>query len=239
MVEPVRTLVVDDDEGIRFFLASTLQRDGHSVTSVASGDEALALLRSKPFDLAILDLQLGGRIDGLRVLEAIKWRWPDTATIILTAHASLDSALAAIREGVDGYLLKPARAEDVREAAREALERRRGMTRPPGVSGESDLLKRGPFAVDLEKRQVTKDGTSLDLTNSEFELLVHLMKNAHRVAPPPELVWVVQRYECENLHEARDIIKWYIHRLRCKVETNPSRPRHILNVRGAGYTFKE
>lgn len=239
MVEPLRTLVVDDDEGIRFFLTSTLQQVGHSVTPATSGEEALELLRDKPFDLAVLDLQLGGRVDGMRVLEAIKWRWPETATIILTAHASLDSALAAIREGVDGYLLKPARAEEVRQAASEALERRKGMARPPGVSGESDLLKRGPFAVDLEKRQVTKDGTSLDLTNSEFELLVHLMRNVHRVASPPELVWVVQRYECENLREARDIIKWYIHRLRCKVEANPSRPRHILNVRGAGYTFKE
>lgn len=239
MVEPVRTLIVDDDEGIRFFLASTLQQVGHSVTPATSGEEALKLLRDTSFDLAVLDLQLGGRVDGIRVLEAIKWRWPDTATIILTAHASLDSALAAIREGVDGYLLKPARAEEVRQAASEALERRRGMARAPGVSGEAELLQRGPFAVDLEKRQVAKDGMSLDLTNSEFQLLVHLMQNAHRVVPPTELVWVVQQYECENQREARDIIKWYIHRLRCKVESNPSRPRHILNVRGAGYTFKE
>ncbi len=239
MVETVRALVVDDDEGIRFFLTSTLQRIGHNVTAASSGEDALALLRDTPFDLAILDLELGRRIDGLRVLEAIKWRWPATATIILTGHASLDSTLAAIREGVDGYLLKPARAEEIRQAAREALERRRRMARPQGMGEESDLLQRGPFAVDLEKRQVTKDGTSLELTNCEFELLVHLMQNAHRVVPPPELVWVVQQYECESLREARDIIKWYIHRLRCKVEAEPSHPRYILNVRGAGYTFKE
>jgi DNA-binding response OmpR family regulator len=239
MVEPVRTLVVDDDEGIRFFLASALKRVGHSVTAATSGEEALELLRDTPFDLAVLDLDLGGRIDGLRVLESTKWRWPDTATIILTGHASLDSALAAIREGVDGYLLKPAKAEEVRQAAREALERRRGMARPHGVNERSDLLQRGPFTVDLEKCLVTNDGASLDLTNSEFELLVHLMQNAHRVVPPPELVWVVQQYECDDLREARDIIKWYIHRLRCKVESNPSRPRYILNVRGTGYTFKE
>ncbi len=239
MVETVRALVVDDDEGIRFFLTSTLQRIGHNVTAASSGEDALALLRDTPFDLAILDLELGRRIDGLRVLEAIKWRWPATATIILTGHASLDSTLAAIREGVDGYLLKPAKAEEIRQAAREALERRRGMARPQGIGEESDLLQRGPFAVDLEKRQVTKDGTSLELTNCEFELLMHLMQNAHRVVPPPELVWVVQQYECESLREARDIIKWYIHRLRCKVEAEPSHPRYILNVRGAGYTFKE
>ncbi len=239
MVEPVRTLVVDDDAGIRFFLVSALQRVGYSVTAATSGEEALELLRDTPFDLAILDLELGGRIDGLRVLESTKWRWPDTATIILTGHASLDSALSAIREGVDGYLLKPVRAEEVRQAARKALERCRSMARPQGVSEGSNLLQRGPFSIDLEKRLVINDGTSLDLTNSEFELLVHLMQNAHRVVPPPELVWVVQQYKCEDLREARDIIKWYIHRLRCKVESNPSRPRYILNVRGTGYTFKE
>ncbi|HSR32264.1 MAG TPA: response regulator transcription factor [Anaerolineae bacterium] len=239
MAKTPRTLVVDDDKGIRFFLDSALQRAGHNVTTVTSGEEALEMLRNTPFDLAILDLELGGRVDGLRVLEAVKWRWPDTATIILTGHASLDSALSAIQEGVDGYLLKPAGAKEVRQAASEALERRRGLARPLGESAQSDLLQRGPFAVDLEKRLVTNDGTSLDLTNSEFELLVHLMQNAHRVVPSPELVWVVQRYKCEDLREARDIIKWYIHRLRCKVESNPSRPCHILNVRGTGYTFKE
>ena len=239
MEKPIRALVVDDDEGIRFFLASTLKQVGYNVTAASSGEEALDLLRDTPFDLAILDLQLGGRVDGLRVLEAIKWRWPDMATVILTGHASLDSALAAIQEGVDGYLLKPARAEEVRQAAAEAIERRRGMARPQAEPHATGLLQRGPFAVDLEKRLVTKDEVPLELTNCEFELLVHLMQNDHRVVPPPELVWVVQQYQCEDLREARNIIKWYIHRLRSKIEANPSRPRFVLNVRGAGYTFKE
>ena len=239
MTQPVRTLIVDDDEGIRFFLASTLQKLGHSVTTADCGEKALELLRDTPLDLAILDLQLGGRVDGLRVLEAIKWRWPDTATIILTGHASLDSALDAIREGVDGYLLKPAKAEEVRRAAQEALERRRGTARPQEEGEAVDRLQRGPFSVDLEKRLATKDGTPLELTSCEFELLVHLMQNAHRVVPPAELVWVVQQYKCDSVREARDIIKWYVYRLRGKVESNPSRPRYILNVRGTGYTFKE
>jgi DNA-binding response OmpR family regulator len=64
------------------------------------------------------------------------------------------------------------------------------------------------------------------------------MENDSRPVPPPELVKVVRGYECDHLQEARDIIKWYIYRLRNKVEPNPSSPRHILNVRGAGYIFK-
>jgi DNA-binding response OmpR family regulator len=79
---------------------------------------------------------------------------------------------------------------------------------------------------------------TLELTSSEFRLLTYLMENDHRVVPPAELVRVVRQYECEHVQEARDIIKWYIYRLRRKLEPNPSRPRFILNVRGVGYTFK-
>jgi two-component system response regulator RegX3 len=68
--------------------------------------------------------------------------------------------------------------------------------------------------------------------------LVYLMKNDSRPVPPPELVKVVRGYECAHLQEARDIIKWYVYRLRSKVEPKPSSPRHILNVRGTGYIFK-
>lgn len=235
MAEPIHTLVVDDEERIRFFLKETLQRTGHVVTTASDGEEALERLRETPFDLAIVDLRLGGRVDGLRVLEAARWRWPGMAVVILTAHGSLESAMAAIREGVDGYLLKPAEPSEVRQAAKEALERRKELA----PSQEKAVLQRGPFFVDLRKHTATLEGQVLDLTPREFDLLVHLMENGHRVVPPPELVQIVQDYEPAHLHEARQIIKWYIHRLRQKVEPDLSHPRHIVNVRGVGYRFKE
>ena len=70
-------------------------------------------------------------------------------------------------------------------------------------------------------------------------MLLYLMQNAQRVVSPRELVQAVRGYESEHEWEARDTIKWYIHRLRRKVEPDPSSPRHILNVRGVGYTFEE
>jgi len=233
-----RTLVVDDEERICFFLEETLRRVGHSVVSVVSGEEALERLRETPFDLAIVDLNMGGRVDGLRILEAVRWRWPGMAVVILTAHGSLESAMAAINEGVDGYLLKPVEPAEVRRAVREALERRRKLSRPMEKE-EKEVLESGPIVVDLERHQALLDGEALELTPQEFKLLAHLMRNAHRVVAPPELVRVVRDYEPESLHEARQIIKWYIHRLRGKVEPEPSSPRYILNVRGVGYTFKE
>jgi len=238
MAPQVHTLVVDDEEGVRFFLEETLRRAGHVVATASSGEEALDRLRDTQFDLVVVDLKLGGRVDGLRVLETARWRWPDSAVVILTAHGSLESAMAAIREGVDGYLLKPVEPDQVRQTVQEALERRRGAIRCQEEEEQEQFLQRGAFAVELEKHLVTRDGQPLELTSREFQLLVHLMQNASRVVPPREIVRTVGHYDVEDLYEARQIVKWYIHRLRRKVEPEPGKPRHILNVRGVGYRFE-
>jgi DNA-binding response OmpR family regulator len=236
MSEVCQALIIDDEPGVRFFLEETLKRAGHQVLTAASGEAALELMRDARFDLAILDLNLGTRIDGLRVLEAIRWRWPDMVVIILTGHGSLDSAMAAIREGVDGYLLKPVEPAEVLQAVQEAFARRRDLLR--GDSNiEATVLVYGPFAANLERHQASVNGHSLDLTPGEFDLLVYLMQHADRVVPPQELVRVTQGYEPDHLYEARQVIKWYIHRLRAKVEPSPAHPRYVLNVRGVGYTL--
>jgi DNA-binding response OmpR family regulator len=237
MAELTRALVIDDEERIRYFLTKTLERVGYVVVAASNGEEALDLLRDTAFDVAVVDLNLGGHVDGLKVLEAIRWRWPGMAAVILTAHGSLESAMAAIREGIDGYLLKPAEPEEVRAAVRQALERREALQ--ARRAKEKRVVQRGSFFVDLEQHLATCDGQALDLTPQELKLLVHLMQSAPRVVAPPELVRVVREYDPEDLYEARQIVKWYIHRLRQQVEPDPSSPCHILNVRGVGYKFKE
>jgi DNA-binding response OmpR family regulator len=237
-LELFHSLVVDDEQGVRFFISQALERDGHCVVTASSGEEALEYLRDTPFDLVILDLMLGSRIDGLRVLEAVKWRWPEMVVIILTAHGSLDSALTAIREGVDDYLLKPVEADDLRRAVQAALARRKRLA-PRLIEEEQRIFARGPFFLDLEKRFVTYEGHALDLTTSEFELFAHLLQHSERTVSPVELVRVVRGYECQHLHEAREIVKWYVHRLRRKVEPDPLSPTYILTVRGVGYRFRE
>jgi DNA-binding response OmpR family regulator len=232
----LRTLVVDDEERIRLFARETLERAGHIVTTAGSGEEALDCLQDTAFDLAILDLKLGGPVDGQRVLESIRWRWPATVIVMLTAHGSLESAVDAIQEGVDGYLLKPVRPAELRRAVEDALYRRRKRLEAE-LHGDEHLLIRGPFRVDLERHEATLEGRALDLSPRDFTLLVHLMQNAPRVIGSKELVRVVRQYEPEHMHEAREVIKWYIHRLRKSVEPDPSNPRYILNVRGVGYRF--
>jgi DNA-binding response OmpR family regulator len=238
MVDQIQTLIVDDDEGIRYFLHEVLSGEGHSVVTASSGEEALEKLRDARYHLAFLDLNLGGRIDGIRVLEAISWRWPQMATVILTGHGTLESAMSAIREGVDAYLLKPVKAAQVRQVAAEVLLKRKERYPDPETQASSSHLERGAFAVNLDTNEVKKNAQRLELNTCEYNLLVHLMENDERPVDVQELVQVVRGYRCEHVHEARDIIKWYVYSLRQKVEQNPSAPRHILNVRGVGYTFK-
>lgn len=235
MADVIHSLVVDDEAGVRLFLEETLRRAGHQVVTAESGEAALELLRDNAFDLAIVDLQLGTRLDGLRVLEGIRWRWPHMAVIIITAHGSMESAVAAIREGVDGYLLKPVEPREVLDAVREALRRREATAAPQETP--VNLRQHGPITIDMDKHQVTVNGQIVELTPAEFGLLSHLVENAHRVVPPKELIRATQGYEADYQLEAREIIKWYIHRLRAKIEPDPARPRYILNVRGVGYTL--
>lgn len=228
-------LVVDDERNVRFMLREVLSKDGFEVMCAADGDEALDLLRDTSFDLVVLDLRLGGRIDGIRLLRTARWRWPNSAVVILTAHASLGTAVEAIREDVDGYLLKPIEARDLLVAVHEAIDKRANLRQPQGE--EEPRLVHGPIHVDLDKHMVTVGTELVGLTPQEFSLMVCLLKNSDRVVSPKELARIVRDYTPDSNHEARQIIKWYVHRLRAKVEPDPRNPQYIVNVRGVGYTL--
>ena len=232
----VKVLVVDDEPGIRFFLTETLERVGYEVHTADKGESALNILRDTVFDLIFLDLNLGGKTDGMRILEMVKWRWTNTAVIILTAHGTMDSALTAIREGVEGYLLKPVTPAEVRDAAVEALSRRKPVD--SGSKSEAGavahILSSGELSLDLDQHRVHLAGEYVDLTSSEFRLLTFFMENRQRVLSPRELVRVVREFESVDEREAREIIKWYIHRLRKKLGGGDM---YIENVRGVGYRF--
>ncbi|MDF1515287.1 MAG: response regulator transcription factor [Anaerolineae bacterium] len=227
---------------MRFFLEKTLVKGECAVVCAEDGEQALNLLRETAFDLTILDLHPGGRVDGMRVLQAVNWRWPDTAKIILTGQGTLDAAIDAIREGVDAFMLKPVKVDEMLQVVDEVLEKRVQITSAsvsmPKTRSNANELERGQFTVDLKNHRIAMSGSLLDLTSYEYSLLVHLIEHDDRPVSPVELVEVVRGYQCAHTQEARDIIKWYIYSLRRKVEPKPSHPRHILNVRGVGYIFK-
>jgi len=116
-------LVVDDEESVALTIQAILRLDGHDVTAVTTGAEALRLLNEKQFDVVLTDLRLGD-VDGIDVLKEVQKTSPDTAAIMLTGYASLESAISALRSGAYDYLMKPSDVEELRATINRAIERR-------------------------------------------------------------------------------------------------------------------
>ena len=255
-------MVVDDEAVARVSLAEILRLEGYQVATAASGEEALSLLsKSGPFDLMVLDLKMPG-MDGLEVTETVQRRSPGTVIILLTAFATLETAVQAIRKGAHDYLLKPCPIPEVLESVRRGLAKRQQeqqrqhlvsklqrtlselVTVEGGVeeleeaaaSQPSRFLQVRDVVVDRQKHVAMLRGQPLDLTPTEFKILVCLLETPDQVWSPQELVRRAQGYETDAWG-ARAIVRVHIRRLRKKMEENPSSPQYILNVRGVGYMF--
>lgn len=266
MVSPAKILIVDDEPSIRFFLQEALARDGHDVVAVESGEAALECSESQGFELVLLDLKLNG-MDGIEVLKEISRRSPDTAVIVLTGHASLETAVEALRQGAYDYLFKPCKTDQLRESVRLALiERRRDVQQrevltklkrtlinledvPPSVpeslspsneAGDSEdrFLRQKGLTVDKVRHLITLDDHLLDLSSTEFDILAYLIREYPNVISPEELVREVQGYDSDPW-EASNIIRSHIYRIRRKIESATGKSDVIRTVRGVGYTLEE
>ncbi len=268
MSDKAKILVVDDDHGVLFSLKSVLTRDGHEVVAVDSGEAALECIAAQQFDLALIDLKLRG-IGGMEVLAALRQQSPDTAAIILTAHASLETAVQALRQGAHDYLFKPCTTTELRESVQTGLLKRgqppqrtaldqdqpapvsparaAGETQPAAAAPEHTaaapaepgrFLQAKGLLVDLARHVVTLDGCLLELSPTEFAILACLVREGPRVVPAQELVQEAQGYESEPW-EARDLVRFHIHRIRQKAKAAGGRTNIIQTVRGVGYTIGE
>ncbi len=120
MFPTAHVLIVDDEAVIRASLHEMLIRDGYHVTTAESGEVALELIENQTFDLALIDLKMKG-IGGIEVLKALRQQAPDTVAIVLTAHASLETAVEALRLGAHDYLFKPCKPAELRQSIRQGL----------------------------------------------------------------------------------------------------------------------
>ena len=254
-------MVVDDEAVARVSLAEILRLEGYQVATAASGEEALSLLnKSGPFDLMVLDLKMPG-MDGLEVTETVRDKSPGTVIVLLTAFATLETAIQAIRNGAHDYLIKPCPIPEVLESVRKGLAKRqqeqqrqhlvsqlqRTLSELVTVEGAevveeavsskpSRFIQVRDVVVDRQKHVAMLQGQPLDLTPTEFKILVCLLETPDQVWSPQELVRRAQGYETDAWG-ARAIVRVHIRRLRKKMEVDPSAPRYILNVRGVGYMF--
>ena len=219
-------LVVDDEEIVRDVVVRYLKRDGYRTLEAGDGDEALRLLEEDPPALVVLDVMLP-RTDGLEICRWIRAR-SDLPIIMLTARGEEADRIVGLELGADDYVTKPFSPRELAVRVRNLL--RRAANAPalgPSVSF-------GDVELDADAREVRKAGRPLKLTLKEFDLLWFLASHPRRVFSRDQLMESVWGYT-SSLDTGTVTV--HVRRLREKVEDDPSRPRHLETVWGAGYRF--
>lgn len=258
-----RVLVVDDDDLVREFLIQALGRRSELQLEQAPGKHAaLELLDRSRYDLVLTDIRMEQPATGLELLRAVKQRSPTTAVILMTGYGTLNTAIDALREGADDYLLKPltlaeldasvARVLDRRAAAveqRNALEQAVAMlqllasdsptegdnpaAQQPGTAPREQVA--GELLLDAERRRVTVDGNTIELTPIELAIVQLLFSARGRLVSFEQMVSATHQLDSTR-EEARDLLASHIRNLRRKLGNSSSR---LVNVRGIGYYLLE
>ncbi len=225
-----RILAIDDDNLLLQLIQRSLESSGFEVSIACDGQSGLQQFHESQPHLVILDVMMP-HMDGWETCRRIR----DVSTvpiIMLTALGSHQDIVKGLRIGADDYLVKPFHPEEL-QARVEAVLRRLRM--PPPTSDTSPLrFGGGELIIDPANRQVMVNSKSLDLTPTEYDLLLFIAKRAGRILSTEVIFDNVWPYDADA---SPDSVKWYIWRLRNKIEKDPRNPRYILTERGIGYRF--
>jgi DNA-binding response OmpR family regulator len=226
---PRRVLVVEDDPSIALGLRINLQGEGYDVLSAEDGEEALAVARQERPDLVILDVMLP-KMNGLQVLQTIRDEGLLMPIIVLSARTGEMDKVAGLELGAEDYVAKPFSLAELLARVRAAL--RRG----PRVAETSprSLYVFGDNRVDVQARTVTRAGEAVEMTATEFDVLLCLIE-ARGVALTREAIFA--RVWGPNHHGTPRTIDNFVQQLRAKLEPDPQKPRYVQTVRGIGYRF--
>lgn len=221
-----RLLLVDDEDNLRSMLDAALRHVGFEMHAVASGREALeAVGRVRP-DLVLLDVMLPD-LDGFEVCRRLRSDGDRTPILFLTAKDATDDKVRGLTLGGDDYLVKPFSLEEL-VARVNAVLRRSGLTRDDSVLRCADLV------MDDDAHRVTRGGTEVSLSPTEYHLLRYLLANQGRVLSKAQILDHVWQYDFGG---DGGVVETYIGYLRKKLDR--TEPRLIQTVRGFGYTLRE
>jgi DNA-binding response OmpR family regulator len=229
-------LVVEDDRDIANLLELHLGDLGCRVTVARDGNSGLQEVRSRKFDLIILDLMLPG-IEGLELCRRIRERTEPgryTPILMVTAKSSELDRVVGLEVGADDYLAKPFSIRELIARVKAIFRRVEAMAASGGRS--SGLLAVGELSIDEEKRKVTLSGRDVALTAKEFDLLLHFVRNPGRVYTRTQLLDSVWGYGHDSYQHT---VNSHINRLRAKIEKEPGKPTLIQTVWGVGYKFAD
>lgn len=225
----INVMVVDDEKPLRDFVRRNLEVRGYRVTTAANGLEAMAVFQNENIHLVILDIMMP-HMDGLEVTRRIREE-SHAPIIILTAMGEETDKVRAFDLGADDYLTKPFGVGELLGRIKAVL--RRADWSESGSDGER--IVRGDIDVDMEKHKVEVQGEVIDLTPTEFNLLVYFMKNAGKTLPHRAILQNV--WGAEYGDEA-EYLRVYVGKLRQKVEIDPMKPKYLHTEHGIGYRFE-
>jgi two-component system, OmpR family, phosphate regulon response regulator PhoB len=226
-----RVLVVDDDERVRTVVAWQLEADGFVVDHAADGQSALGRIAAARPDLVVLDLSMPG-LGGLDVLRRVRADELDPAlpVIVLSGRSGETDRIVGLDLGADDYLVKPFSPGELAARVRSVL-RRSGAPRPAPAPVDPDGI-----VVDAAARAVTVAGRGVELTAREFDLLAFLVAHPRQVFSRAQLL--AQVWHSAPGWQGEATVTEHVHRLRVKLEDDPTRPRRIRTVRGVGYQLE-
>lgn len=219
-------LVVEDENKIARLVRLYLEQAGYRVVLAANGPDGLAAFRYERPSLVVLDLALPG-IDGLDVCRTIR-RDSNVPIIMLTARGEEADKLIGLELGADDYITKPFSPREVAARVRAVLRRVTNTDALP------EVLEAGDLRIDLPRREVRVGGRNVELTSTEFELLVGLVRHAGQVLSRAQLLDLTQGEAYAGYERTID---QHIKNLRRKIESDPSESRYLLTVHGVGYKF--
>jgi two-component system KDP operon response regulator KdpE len=222
-------LVVDDEKSLRDFVRINLEVRGYNVTVAANGADALNIFQSQHVDLVILDIMMPN-MDGLEAIRQIR-QISIVPIIVLTALGEESDKVKAFDIGADDYLTKPFGIGELLSRVKAVLRRARWSEAQP----EQENLVFEDISADLVRHKVTVLGQDVELTPTEFNLLVYLMRNAGKTLSHRAILQNVWGPEYGNEAE---YLRVYMGKLRQKIEKDPLQPRYIQTERGIGYRFE-
>lgn len=224
-----RILIIEDDRKMSAALVSGIEAAGYGVSTAASAEEGFFLVHSLRPDLLLLDLTLPQR-NGLEILKQIREEGLDLRVLILTSHNTVEDRVEGLKTGADDYLGKPF-------SFPELLARIEALLRRMLPSLQSSSLDVGDLLLSLPSRKASRNGTQLDLTSREFDLLLYLAENRGRIVSREMLARDVWR-ETSRFTPIDNVIDVQVARLRRKLD-DPFPVKLLHTVRGIGFSLKD
>ena len=227
-------LIIEDEESLADPLAFLLRKEGFETLTAADGPSALSTFQSEYVDIVLLDLMLPG-MSGTDVCKKIR-ATSQVPIIMVTARDSEIDKVLGLELGADDYVTKPYSARELTARIRAVL--RRGAETSSSESAAEgaveNILESGRVRMDVDRHIVYVDGEAVPMPLKEFHLLEYLLENAGRVLTRGQLIDRIWGTDYIGDTKTIDV---HVKRLRSKIEPEPSRPSHLVTVRGLGYKF--